>query len=110
MSYQHVEYDGHGVVVPDRVVASSLRESCRDLNEIVRVLDSQRQSDMAGRLHALTVELRQLAAIAKMRADGLEERGDIDPGRDADGDREDAHDPSLRRIHGVEAFFQRLES
>lgn len=61
--------DLENMVFPNRAVARTLRATCRDLNELVRVLDSQRQSDMAGRLHALTVELRQVASIAALRAD-----------------------------------------
>ena len=53
----------------NRDVAKTLRSSCRDLNEVVRVLDARRQSDLAGRLHTLTIELRQLAAMAELRAD-----------------------------------------
>ena len=61
--------DLEGVIFPNRDVARLLRSTCRDLNEVVRVLDSQRQSDMAGQLHTLTVELRQLALIAELKSD-----------------------------------------
>ena len=54
---------------PGNEVARALRTTCRDLNEVVRVLDLRRESDLAGRLHTLTIELRQVAAIAEMRAD-----------------------------------------
>jgi hypothetical protein len=53
----------------NRDVAKTLRSSCRDLDEVVRILDAKRQSDTAGRLHTLTIELRQLAAMAELRAD-----------------------------------------
>lgn len=61
--------DSGAAFFSNRDLAKTLRSSCRDLDETVRVLDAKRQSDMAGRLHTLTIELRQLAAIAELRAD-----------------------------------------
>ena len=59
------------LVFPNRDVGRVLRSTCRDLYEVVRVLDGNRQSDMAGCLHALVVEIRQLAAIAESRPDEM---------------------------------------
>lgn len=69
MSKESTRMNLDGIIFPNHDVARTLRSTCRDLNEVVRVLDSQRQSDMAGRLHTLTIELRQLASIAELRAD-----------------------------------------
>jgi hypothetical protein len=69
MSNANTRVDLEGIIFPNRDVARTLRSTCRDLAEVVRVLDAKRQSDMAGRLHTLTIELRQLASIADLRAD-----------------------------------------
>ena len=53
---------------PSHDVARTLRSSCRELTEVVRMFDANQQSDMAGQLHALTVEIRQLARQAESRA------------------------------------------
>ena len=49
-------------VFPNEEIARLLRSAVRDFHEAIRVLDSSRQSETAGRLHALSVELRQLAS------------------------------------------------
>ncbi len=38
-----------------------------DLYAVISILDSQNQSDLAGRLHALTLEIRERAAKIKSR-------------------------------------------
>lgn len=43
-------------------IASKLKSAIRDCSEAIRILDSTRRSEEAGRLHALCVELRELAA------------------------------------------------
>ena len=37
----------------------------QEFNEAIRILDSGRQSETAGRLHTLSVELRQLASVTE---------------------------------------------
>jgi hypothetical protein len=38
-----------------------------DLYAVISILDSQNQSDLAGRLHALTLEIRERATKMKSR-------------------------------------------
>jgi hypothetical protein len=38
-----------------------------DLYAVISILDSQNQSDLAGRLHALTLEIRERATEMKSR-------------------------------------------
>jgi hypothetical protein len=47
---------------PREEITRLLRSADRDFHEAMRMLDSIRQSEVAGRLHALSVELRELAA------------------------------------------------
>ena len=47
---------------PCEEITRLLRSADRDFHEAMRMLDSIRQSEVAGRLHALSVELRELAA------------------------------------------------
>jgi len=47
---------------PREEITRLLRSADRDFHEAMRMLDSIRQSEAAGRLHALSVELRELAA------------------------------------------------
>lgn len=39
-----------------------LGSAVRDMQEAIHLLDSRQQSEAAGRLHALSVELREIAA------------------------------------------------
>ncbi len=50
----------------NREVVRLLRSAVRDFHEAIQMLDSSRQSETAGRLHALSVELRELAADTEM--------------------------------------------
>ena len=52
-----------------------LRSADRDFHEAMRMLDSIRQSEAAGRLHALSVELRELASETEngVNVDGSDE-------------------------------------
>ena len=47
----------------NREIGRLLRSAARDFHEAIRILDSSRQSEAAGRLHALSVELREIAAV-----------------------------------------------
>jgi hypothetical protein len=38
-----------------------------DLYAVISILDSENQSDLAGRLHALTLEIRERATMARTR-------------------------------------------
>ncbi len=51
--------------IPDfsnQEIARLLRSAVRDFPEAIRIRDTGHQSETAGRLHALSVELRQLAS------------------------------------------------
>lgn len=52
----------HPPPYPHEEISQLLRSADRDFHEAMRMLDSIRQSEVAGRLHALSVELRELAA------------------------------------------------
>jgi len=60
-------------VFSNEEIARLLRSAVRDFHEAIRILDSSRQTETAGRLHALSVELRQLASDTEMSVpdDGL---------------------------------------
>jgi len=47
----------------NREIGRLLRSASLDFHEAIRILDSSRQSEAAGRLHALSVELREIAAV-----------------------------------------------
>ncbi len=49
--------------VTNRQIGRLLRSASRDFHEAIRILDSSRQSEAAGRLHALSVELREIEAV-----------------------------------------------
>ena len=49
----------------NREIARLLRSAVRDFHQAIRILDFGRQSEVAGRLHALSVELRELAAVTE---------------------------------------------
>jgi len=42
-----------------------LRSAVREFNLAIQILDSGQQSETAGRLHALSVELRELASVTE---------------------------------------------
>jgi hypothetical protein len=42
-----------------------LRSAVREFNQAIQILDSGQQSETAGRLHALSVELRELASVTE---------------------------------------------
>lgn len=52
-------------------IARLLRSAVRDFHEAIRILDSSRQSETAGRLHTLSVELRQLASDTETETGGI---------------------------------------
>jgi len=60
------EITGEMTQVPpftNREIGRLLRSATQDFHEAIRILDSSRQSEAAGRLHALSVELREIAAV-----------------------------------------------
>ena len=48
-------------------VGSTMSSVITDLYAAISVLDSENQSDLAGRLHALTLEIRERAATGQAR-------------------------------------------
>jgi hypothetical protein len=46
---------------------STMSSIVADLYAAISILDSENQSDLAGRLHALTLEIRERAAIVRAR-------------------------------------------
>ena len=52
-------------VISNREIVQLLRSAVREFNQAIQILDSGQQSETAGRLHALSVELRELASVTE---------------------------------------------
>ena len=48
-----------------REIVRLLRSAVREFNQAIQILDSGQQSETAGRLHAMSVELRELASVTE---------------------------------------------
>ncbi len=52
-------------IISNREIVRLLRSAVREFNQAIQILDSGQQSETAGRLHALNVELRELASATE---------------------------------------------